>query len=119
MSGELLTSQQSIIVPTSSQSGRLSIYRNGKFERKYVAGSTLARLVKVTGAGIKKVTGAGIKSVSSFTKGWNNMPGWMTDLVGLMCGVGCLLSAGVMCAICMLGLGGIYASFALKCLSQR
>lgn len=119
VSGELLTSQQSIIVPTSSQSGRLSIYRNGKFERKYVAGSTSQGSAKVTGAGIKKVTGAGIKSASSFTKCWNNMPGWMTDLVGLMCGVGCLLSAGVMCAIFMLGLGGIYASFALKCLSQR
>lgn len=105
--GLLVGSQQLIILQISETPGALRLYSEG-----------VLTLEKTS-----EVTDSGPSPMSSFTDCHNSMPGWLTDLVSLMCGFGCLFAASpptmIMCLLCMVGLGGMYASYALKCLAKR
>jgi len=108
--GVRVSSQQLVIRELSTTSGHVALYNDGTV--------VMDRVVEESGHPQMRAS-----SSSSFESCYNNLPGWIKDVVALMCAAGCLTAAHpimmVWCVTCLLGLGGIYASYALKCLNER
>jgi hypothetical protein len=110
----LKSSEQLILAKTNKgRTGVLRIYTNGKLKvNRSVSTGAVASPLNLWKQDIK-----------SFTDCWNSMPGWMTDLVGFVCTITCLGAETpptlIVCLVCLVGLGGIYASFALRCANDK